>query len=253
MKLLVALQYHVTDQDAAVGLARLIADLVPESKCPYADFLFSASFQAEHDLATIRYVARKFDQVRTYRCIKNVNGWPQGPNNQAHETARHFAHMVHSGRWHYSGILLAEPDCVPLKRDWIKLLFDEWHAGTQNCLGPWVTYGPPPYQQHINGNAIFGPRFILSNSQIFRAPDWIGWDAHNAGFLMAEGRASKWIFSDYQHGTPGNPWRDCDWLFSDRPIFEPHPLWRHGPQSPAWLHGCKRWDLAQACVRERLL
>lgn len=252
-KILYALQFHQGDQKAAMSLARLMADVIEEKKCLDADMLFAASANADLDFETIRYCARKFSQVRTFRVQKDVNGWPAGPNNQAHETARYFAQQCLAGRWPYSGILMGEPDCVPLRRDCLKLLREEWDQGQQTVLGPWVTSGPAPYNQHINGNSIFGPQFIYKNSQIFRAEDWIGWDAQNAQFLMAHGRASLWMYSDYQLGTPQNPWKGCDHLFADREIRNPHPFWKLKTQKVAYLHGVKRWDLAQACVRERLL
>ena len=215
--------------------------------------MFAASANADFDYDTMRYCARKFAQVRTFRVTKDINGWPAGPNNQAHETARYFAHQVQTGRWAYSGILLGEPDCVPLRRDVFALLNREWQQGPKTVLGPWVTSGPPPYNQHINGNSIFGPEFIYRHPEIFRCDDWIGWDAANAQLLMQHGRASLWMYSDYQLGTPQNPWKGCDHLFSRRGMRKPHPFWHLVDQEVAYLHGVKRWDLAQACVRNRLL
>jgi hypothetical protein len=120
-------------------------------------------------------------------------------------------------------------------------------------MGPWITAGPAPYNQHINGNSIFGAQFIYKNAQIFRAEDWIGWDAQNAQFLMSHGRASMWMYSDYQLGTGVNPWKGCDHLFSRKEMRPPHPFTNLKTQEVAYLHGVKRWDLAQQCVRQRLL
>lgn len=239
--------------EMAMSLARLMADIIPEAKTPDADLMFAASANADFDHSTMRYCARKFSQVRTFRCTKDINGWPAGPNNQAHETARYFAQQCLSGRWQYSGILMGEPDCVPLRQDVFKLLREEWLQGHRTIMGPWVTNGPAPYNQHINGNAIFGAEFVYRNPQIFKAESWIGWDAQNAGFLLAHGRASKWMHSDYQHGTEQNPWRGCDHLFAPRPFFKPHPFWQMKEQQVAYMHGIKAWREAQACVRARLL
>jgi len=252
-KILYALQYHAGDQKAAMSLARLMADIIPEKKCLDADMMFAASANADIDMATVRYCARKFAQVKTFRCIKDINGWPAGPNNQVHEVGRYFAQQVQTGRWKYSGILMGEPDCVPTRRDVFSLLNEEWKKSPHTVLGPWVTSGPAPYNQHINGNAIFGPAFIYTNPDLFRCDPWIGWDAANANFIMQHGRASLWMYSDYQLGTPSNPWKGCEHLFSDRPIRQPHPFWKLRTQKVAYVHGVKRWDLAQACVRERLL
>lgn len=250
--LLLALQFHVTDYEAAMSLVELICDTMEPGQEQFADFMFAASARADLDRHIVREAARRFRQVHTFRCTKDINGWPAGPNNQAFEVAHHFASMCLSGRWEYAGMLLAEPDCVPLRRDWIELLTREWHDGPPTCLGPWVTCGPAPYNQHINGNSIFGPHWIATHKQAFRAPSPIGWDAFNAGMIMSSGRASRWIFSDYVLGTERNPWRGCDDLFKPREILAPHPLARNGPQSPAWLHGPKCWKEAHACVRERL-
>jgi hypothetical protein len=252
-KLLYALQFHKGDQQMAMNLARLIADVIPERKCTDFDMMFAASANASFDMATIRYCARKFGQVRTFRCVKDINGWPAGPNNQAHETARYFAQQCMSGRWNYAGILLGEPDCVPLKREFFALIAAEWRQGPQTVMGPWIVHGPPPYNQHINGNSVFGPQFVYNNPVIFRADDWIGWDAANAGLLMQHGRASKWMFSDYRLGKKDNPWKGCDHLFAPRPFMKPHPFWKLGNQDVAYMHGVKAWQEAQECVRHRLL
>lgn len=254
MKLLYCLQYHKGDQEMAMSLARLVADVIEERKCADADMLFAASANADFDHGTMRYCARKFSQVRTFRCINDINGWPAGPNNQAHESARHFAQQVQTGRWNYSGILMGEPDCVPLRRDFFRILRTEWEKGPQTVMGPWVTHGPTPYNQHINGNSIFGPKFIYQNTNIFRADDWIGWDAANANMLMTHGRASLWMHSDYKLGDDSvNPWKGCDHLFIDQEFRKPHPHWRLGSHEVAYLHGVKAWEEAQLCVRQKLL
>lgn len=251
-KLLYALQFYEGDREAAMSLARLVADLI-DGKCADADLMFATNTTADFDHDTMRYCARKFSQVRTFRAVKKAEGWPIGPNNQAHETARYFAQQCMIGRWKYSGILLGEPDCVPLRKDWLHLLREEWEKGPPTILGPWVTSGPKPFYQHINGNAIFGPEFVYKNTQIFRCEDWLGWDAANAQFLMSHGRPSLWMYSDYQLGTENNHWKGCEHLFSRRGMRKPHPFWKLKDQEVAYLHGAKRWDLAQACVRERLL
>lgn len=237
----------------AMNLARLVADVMPDGRSGDADMMFAASANADFDHATMRYCARKFGQVRTFRCLRDINGWPAGPNNQAHEVATHFAQMCRTGRWDYSGILMGEPDCVPLRRDFLTLLRQEWDQGPKTVLGPWVTNGPAPYNQHINGNSIFGPDFIYNHRQIFKAEDGIGWDAQNAGLLLKHGRASMWMYSDYQLGQPQNPWKGCDHLFSRRPLREPHPFWKLVDQEVAYCHGIKAWEEAQECVRQRLL
>lgn len=253
MKLLYALQYHPGDMPAAMALARLIADVIPDKRCAEADFLFAASAKADFDFNTIRYVGRRFANVRTFRCVRDFEGWPKGPNNQAHETARYFAQQVLAGRWKYDGIFLGEPDCVPLRRDFLRLIAEEWSRGPQTVLGPWVTNGPKPWNQHINGNCVMGPQFIYNNPSLFRCEDWMGWDVGSCETIMAHGRASMWIYSDYQLGTPQNTWKGCEHLFSRRELQKPHPMWKLRFQDVAYLHGAKRWDLAHDCVRHRLL
>ncbi|MFB1500829.1 hypothetical protein [Thiocapsa sp. N5-Cardenillas] len=249
MKILLALQYHSGDEECASSLAKLIASIMPEGKCRVADVMFSAAPDADIGHEAVGAMATKFDQVHTYRVRSKANGWPKGPNLHAAETMFYVAEHVFNGRWDYNGVWLMEPDCLPLHRDFINLIVQEWTEGARTILGPWIHTEKP----HINGNCIIGTQFGYHHRrEIFVASETQGWDWQNRKFICQWGRPSRLMFSDYHHGTEGNPWRGCEFLFAPRALPKGHPL-KLREQTPVYLHGVKSWQKAHPCVQATLL
>lgn len=241
-KILIALQYHPGDQVTANVVARLIADLEPE-KSKYADFMFASRWDGEHDRSTVEYVARKFSDVRLFKTARQSKGWPAAPNDVALETYGHFCARVRQKMWDYAAILLIEPDVVPLFRDWIKQLHDEWFESDQLCLGFIGDKSTHPIK-HINGNCMISPAFQRVHRSFFWAPKRDGWDVFHARAMVKHGRASRLIWNDYARKAI-----TCDELFSSRSYPDTHPL--GGKEIwPALYHGVKGFD-AIICVKKK--
>jgi hypothetical protein len=262
LPILYALQFCAEDKPQAMALARLIADLEPGPQDKMG-FMFCPRFDTLVDPETEVRVRQKFPDTRIYQCRSRITGWPAACNTMVHEIYSLFHQQCHSqrdDRWQYAAIFFGEPDCVPLARDWISQIHNEWHecdwnwplGNNQLALGHWMTgddsdCGVP----HINGNMLLSPEF-LNADPAFRVTSLGAWDVTHSKAILAHGRPSKKIFSSYALGRdPKNPWRGCGDLFKERQMHGANPI-AGEVLKPIYLHGCKDMR-ALECVREKLL
>lgn len=230
-------------------LARLIADLENTPRTD-ATVVFSARYDCLHDMATVDYVRQKFP-VKVHTSKEQYTGWPLGCNALMADSYRFCIDEIAAGGIDAEAILMVEADAVPLDPDWINRLMAEWKANNKMVLGAWLTEGDCGCL-HINGNCIIHKDFHKIYPDILHLVDG-GWDARHSVAMMANGAASKLIFSDYHFGTDRNPWNgDCGVMFrARRYISRDNPLYGIDI-NPVWLHGPK--DLRGiACVRSRFL
>ncbi len=145
---LICLQYWGGDRDKAMRLAKFIADLEP-SKRNDVDFLFMARADSSFDAATTAHVSRKFNTFTAkprlraaghpYACwvtFWSVLEWVYNSNLQT---------------GHYDWVLCFEPDCVPICKNWINELKDEWQRLNKYVVGSETFH----WQMHLNGNAMY--------------------------------------------------------------------------------------------------
>jgi hypothetical protein len=232
-----------------MALARLIADLEPVPRTDVT-FLFTSRFDCNPDEETIRYVARKFPVLK-HRTKRMATGWPNGPNQMMADSYEHIVERWRRKELAATHVLFAEADCVPLHRNWISMLNEEWAACDKKVLGPWLEKADATCR-HINGNCIISIDFWKKCPHIFHPPSRGGWDAALAYAILPNGKASKLMFSDYQLGRPNNPWKGDDYLWLPKRYGCPeNPLYGQDLY-PVWYHGPKTMDGINA-VRKRLL
>lgn len=124
-KILVTVPFWSGDKTAAMRLARFIAD-IETAHCEWADFLFVARFDCQHDPATVLHVSRRFN-VFTHISGRREVGWPAGCNGLFFGTMEFFYHkMVAEKIPQYKAILICEADTIPLTRNWIETASREW-------------------------------------------------------------------------------------------------------------------------------
>lgn len=251
MKLLLALQYWKGDAEAASGLMRLLADLAPSDRYIEADLLISVKWDTPFDMDAIRYAARGFHQVHSFRAQGHEEDWPRSPNGLAYETYRWFIRLNRLGNWNYSGVWLIEPDSVPVARDFLPRIAAEWKAtlaARKHLLGFVVGYDDKRGVDHMNGNCIISRDFIHNHPAFAGAVTNAAWDMQHRKAMLQHGVASRLIFSDYASGST-----DCSRLFGSFSLPRVHPLFGESPLRPAWVHGWKQWKVTQQCVRDRLI
>jgi hypothetical protein len=259
-KILWCLQTWSGDLAQADALARLLTDCTLHAnagqKSPHADFLLCVRWDTEIPMELARYCGRAFEHVRLFRCRNRVSGWPAGPNNMAMEAYRYYVSKQETGVWKYSGLMLTEPDSIPLTVDCIARIHREWNATAKPVLGAFIGSFPGGKEwtgtEHVNGNLVISSDFATTHPQVLAHVPNIAWDAHWRRELRANAKASLQIHSDYKMGLPENPWDgNCDRLWQSIKHAGSHPL--AGIEfKPSWIHGPKT-PAALACARERLL
>ena len=171
-KILLSLQYWSGDEQKAYDLARLIADIEDEYNNE-AIFMFSGRFDVGPiDQRTVEYVSKKFETI-VFKGKTEKTGHPDGCNGLWTDTMNYANHLVMKKKKDIDAVLTFEPDCIPMKKDWIKNIHNEWKESKCMVLGHRVPdnhiVGP-----HISGNLIVSP--IINNLMNLHCDDGFGWD-----------------------------------------------------------------------------
>lgn len=242
-KILIVMQCWQGDKEMAMKVARLIAD-IEQQPSQIADVMLSFK-NCSVDTDTARYVSRKFGQVHTFQATRGSTGWPSSCNDCFFESFGQLFTRCRSGVWDYDVALFIEPDVVPLTKNWIEVLRDEWYASMKHVVG--ALYVPPnaqSYQRpHINGNLMIGWKFAKDVKGFHSCPTAVGWDAFWSKELLRHGMPSHYIYSDYARKSI-----TCEELFAKKNLPPSHPYIATGIQ-PVLYHGVKSMD-AYNCVRK---
>lgn len=227
MNLCIMLQYWRGDYDAAMRLARYMAALEPEFRSDVRLTFVRRWDSQEPDAETLVLVADRFALVETVASGKGRVGWPEGCNLVA------LAAMKWADKHLLCPILLIEPDCVPVDRNWINQLLAEWKTARQhNCwlMGSWNGQGGP-LEGHINGNCMMRPDF--ASLVDLTIPQGLAWD-----LAIAPKASRKWWIT----GLILNRFREEH--ATDAQIETPE----FGDAKPVLVHGVKSddvWDYAK--------
>lgn len=243
-------QFWEGDKKQAMQLARFIADIEPAFRDDVVA-LFTARFDCKHDEDTIAYVSKKF---RTFKCTttRRATGWPDGPNQMFGESYQWIVENARNQKIPSPKcILFIEADCIPMRADWINVLYKEWQESGKDVSGAWLKRADAGIE-HINGNCIIAFDFWKKFKPIFHPPSLGGWDALLAHGILPYGHPSKYIWSDYQLGHPHNPWRGCDFLWAAKRYTARDNPYYGMDLYPAYFHGIKT-DKGLQCARERIL
>lgn len=225
------------DRDQAMQLARLLADLEPQHS-ELADFLFVARFDTKQDQDTVRQVSRKFN-VHTHTSRRQEVGWPRGCNGNFFGGMEWVYHkMLAKQIPHYKSIFNMGPDCVPLTRDWLKLLHQFSSSTGARVAGPIID--PKGAHPHINGDSCL----LSSNMEFLK---WLTIRAsqgkQNAGW-------------DWQLSTEfsSRGWANIPWIISlwNTPTFHESQWAELTAAGIKWVHGVKNFSLLELARRKLL-
>jgi hypothetical protein len=194
--LILALQFYEGDKEAAMRNARRIADNEPEFRKD-TEFCFVTRFGTEHDQATVDYVAKKF-KTTTFTSNRRGTGWPHGCNETWCATMQESLNRVKSGEWALAkAIFTFEADCIPVSRNWIQRLHEEWKK-TEDA-GKWICgwHGPHEDTGHINGNALFTPSLAKFIPKIAGCDARLAWDCAFARVFQPHWRVANFLENLY--------------------------------------------------------
>lgn len=222
--LVTALQYWKGDEEQALMLARLLADI---EKVPTDEMLLVLSRRGDCELSpearqTQLYCSQKFATM----CIQSPRGetgHPDGCFGLWAGTAMKLYELWQRGAipW-FAGrtVFLAEADGGPLQPGWRRRIVESHDMtlkGNKRVTGAIMER---PFL-HVNGNFVMDLSLIADYPALMKCPSKVAWDLHHAPILVREARSSYVIRNEYEtrDWTPGAL----------------RPLGREA----AWLHGCK--------------
>ena len=182
--LIVALQFHEKDREQAATLARFIADVEPARRDDVKILFVTRSGSARMDPMTCEHVNKTFD-IGMWMTPDTGDGWPSGPNKMATDLLMHAPDWVAQYGWQGAfGILLLEPDCVPMDRFWTDKIMRAWALALIDgawCMGSFRQSGPPC--GHVNGSMVVRPDFAKL-VDLSGCPHDLAWDCYVAPAVM---------------------------------------------------------------------
>jgi len=204
MKILVVMQYWEGDQKQAEEVVKLACDLLPEMS-ELVELMFVYRHDAQPPSTAVQVVAQqKFSKVRAWRCTRNGEGWPGGPNEMAYGVLSHvpIERHLHNAFPGIDAILLLEADMVFTRPQWDVELIEEWgktvRAG-KLISGALVAKGTN--EEHINGGALFAWDATTHITALRGGPYLEAWDFHHRRTLVENAMPSGKFFLDYKKAT----------------------------------------------------
>lgn len=234
------LQCCPLDVGAALELAQLICDLEPVRR-PETEFWLV--YRKDTPLTAMKdfnaMAAQKFARSGA-RCARNHDvGWPGGSNMLAASAFMEMSVLRRDGLFRNDAFLLFEPDCVPMRADWLDRLSDEWEMAKRNgkeATGCWHQVAGPE-TLHMNGNAIFGATYYDRHPNLMVGPATQGWDYFFRDHIISLSQDSAFVCQVYGMGTI----TEAEWF----------SIQKHG-RRPALFHGVKD-NSARIWARKELL
>ncbi len=172
LPLLVCIPFWSNDRNQAYDLCKLIAGM-QQTPSQEAEFLLVPRQDCVPDKTMEEILSRRF-KATSYKCESPLRGWPSGPNGMFGRTMCYLATIGQK----YKAIFWMEPDCVPMRRDWIKILSDEWEKRDNNkfIVGFSHQVDPGnPDSMHVNGNSLYDQQIARLLPEITSC-DRVAWD-----------------------------------------------------------------------------
>lgn len=197
--IVVVLQYHVGDLREATELASMIADIEPVRRTDVGIRLVARHDCPTMELLTLQKIGKKFDMSWAHSKSKSA-GWPKGPNGMALDILSTAKEWLNECGWSDAvGILMLEPDCVPLQKDWLNQLILAWDFALLDGvrqMGSWRPSGGA--NGHINGNCMLKPDLGNKVDLHMWCPPDLAWDVGIAPHLRKHWLHSGLFRNDFQ-------------------------------------------------------
>ena len=197
-RIVLAIQYWSGDREASMRNVRRIVDNEPAFRKDF-EMCFVSRFDCEHDLETIEYAKSRF-RVSVHTSARRGTGWPTGCNDLVGDLLQHSVGQVKNGEWaKVSALFLMEGDCIPIHREWLSRLSDEWSATEREwkwLSGKWHATGGPV--GHVNGNMLIHPMIAHFIPSIAGTRANMAWDCAWAPAFKPHWRAGNFIENLYQ-------------------------------------------------------
>ena len=196
--LMIALQIWPGDLLQGRALLELICDIEPRFREDIEVAIIGRRDVPRFALEDFASIARrKFAMVHIVEGKRTGTGWPDGCNDLWQDGMRQLSVLADRGLTKADGVLTFEPDCLPLRPDWLSALKAEWRkVKSTGKLVLGHAHNEPA--THINGNAIFAIKIIDTFPQLQLSRTGAGWDVEHGKLLLANGADSAEIFQLYR-------------------------------------------------------
>ena len=237
-RIVIAIQFYEGDRAAAFRLAQFITDIEPTFRDD-VELCFVNRFDCKPitPLEMVKFITTF--KVSWFQTTTQETGHPAGCNAMARDFFAESLRRYRSGEWaEVQAVLLLEPDCVPVARDWINQLEMEWDFA--KATGDFVVVGCYRDKDvdvpHINGNALWAPDLA---ARIDLAVDYTGkgWDSALAHELKGHWFKTSLISNLFKETNVPTE------RLANNPFTPP------GTPAPVLIHGVKdesAWDYAKA-------
>jgi hypothetical protein len=218
LPLTIAIQYWTGDEDAAMRLAHLIADLEP---APRSDVLIIFARRTGTERTTLFETTKmkcseKFPVSEIEVSFTGKKGHPDGCYALWAGTMDRLVGDWRLGNHHCTNIMTVEADGIPTTPDWI----DRIKAGHAENLRNFkrvtghTVQSPEP---HVNGTLVMHASAWTDHASLHHCPRNKAWDIHHGQVLMSEAGLNVPIqnvygFEDISYPVFCNFAREYAWL-----------------------------------------
>lgn len=194
--MIIALQCCPLDAHHALELTRLICDIELNKRADVEYCIACRKDTPPELVGAMRAVAlEKFTVCHVVAGKRTGVGWPVGPNDLWAETMMRLSILRKEGKTAMPAVLTFEPDCVPLRTDWLDILLATWVGAASRGK---LVVGNNHDDTHINGNAIFKVDITKQYPELNGADAAAGWDAYHGELLLKLGEDTDAIMQMYQ-------------------------------------------------------
>ena len=228
-RILIAIQFWQGDRDAAMKLARFLADLEPRHTS-WADILLISRFDCmAADEETVRHVSRKFNVFTAVSPVIQT-GWPKGCNGLWSATMQWVRKNIEAKTTpDYKAVFTCEADGGPCIRNWIEEMSTKWDEA--NRLRPTYVAGPMVEAVHIH-------KHINGNCLVSCEPHFLKWVVTVAGNLPEDGGWDYVLFDYFEKWGCVNLHRMRSYYNSK--TFTPDQYAQMREEKLIWVHGIDR-------------
>lgn len=219
---------------------RLVNVLAAIESRPRTDIEFFLAVRRDTDMdqakAIVNVARQVYGNAQIVESRRYGVGWPAGCNDLWQDCMMQLGELSLYGQIKCNGILTFEPDCQPLRPDWLDAIKAAWAeslAAQKLCMG-W-RYSDDDPLPHINGNMVLVPDIMRRNANLCMS--YKAWDTEHRAYLMAVGQHTDLIQQRYQKDSG-----ITDYAAFIRAVMRL-------PCRPALLHGLKSANAILA-VRE---
>jgi hypothetical protein len=142
--------------------------------------------------------AKAWRNVKRFPENNRIRKWPQGPNATFKQVMWFYYHGKLSGPMFW-----VEADCIPVKKDWLELIAEEYKRGDKPFMGAIVEAKIDPQTKqriprHMTGKAVYPEKAYLLAPRVMEAIT-MAWDVLSAEQVLPKCHPTDLIQHEWRH------------------------------------------------------